>query len=222
MLESLANLCKSCTGKRERGVSTGRTAGQLWRERNTFPSNSLESWLSTHTRKHFSTLDWSASGGGSEMRTPRPRPAPAPPTPRPRRPRPPQPPRHHDGHAVADGLRLLHVVRGQDGGALPVFERGSNCSPTKQKWNEQKGRWHLNVNENTGVLKNPALWLTDLPNINCYTYYTLPNYDSSILIYLISESLSSGNKSSWFQVSLWVESVLTNQLYKLKAFHVRT
>lgn len=99
--------------------------------------------------------------------------------------RPPQPPGHHDGHTVADGLRLLHVVSGQNSGPLPVFECGSNRSPTKYKWNEQKGRWHMNVNENTQVFKNPALGVTDLPNINCYTYYTLPSYDSSILTNLL-------------------------------------
>lgn len=40
--------------------------------------------------------------------------------------------RHHDGHAVAHSLRLLHVVGGEDGAALVVLERSPYGSPGKE------------------------------------------------------------------------------------------
>lgn len=41
----------------------------------------------------------------------------------------PEPARHQDGHAVAHGLRLLHVVRGEHGAALTVPQGGADGSP---------------------------------------------------------------------------------------------
>lgn len=43
--------------------------------------------------------------------------------------RPPQLSRHHDGHAVAHGLCLLHIVRGEDGPPLAALEGGTEGSP---------------------------------------------------------------------------------------------
>ena len=42
---------------------------------------------------------------------------------------PPQPPGHHDGHAVAHGLRLGHGVGGQQGAPRRAFNNGLDCLP---------------------------------------------------------------------------------------------
>ena len=42
---------------------------------------------------------------------------------------PPQAPGHHDGHAVAHGLRLGHGVGGQQGAPRRAFNNGLDCLP---------------------------------------------------------------------------------------------
>lgn len=41
---------------------------------------------------------------------------------------------HQDGHAVAHGLRLLHVVRGEHGPPLAVLEGSANGSPAGRRY----------------------------------------------------------------------------------------
>lgn len=60
---------------------------------------------------------------------------------------PPQLARHHDGHAVAHGLGLLHVVRCQDGSTLLILERSTYRPPTQRGfiWFQPRSRGRVAV-----------------------------------------------------------------------------
>lgn len=85
----------------------------------------------------------------------------------------PQLPRHHDGHSVAHGLRLLHVVCGDDGPSLAVLEGGAEGSPA---WTH---RQRPGEGGPSGGQPGGCRWKLEAHHMRCLDLGSIPDDGSS-------------------------------------------